>query len=83
MKNKISLILLLIVVSIGTQRIFAQSKELEDILGVGKTELEDSKPETKKLYGDLITALDPELLEADPFRLRTNSHPRPSGSRLD
>ena len=58
MKNKISLILLLLVVSIGTQRIFAQSKELEDILGVGKTELEDSKPETKKLYGDLITALE-------------------------
>ena len=36
---------------------FAQ-QSLDDVLGVGKSDLSESKPETRKLWGDLVTTLE-------------------------
>jgi hypothetical protein len=36
----------------------ARAETLEDILGVGKTELRESSPETKKLWDGLLSALE-------------------------
>lgn len=41
-----------------------RAQSLDDVLGVGKSELGESRPETKKLWNDLLTALEQGNFEA-------------------
>lgn len=55
-KSKIAAVCLMISVCSSTCVLFAES--LDDLLGVGKTELKQARPETLKLWEDFITALE-------------------------
>jgi hypothetical protein len=55
--------MLLPLLIVPTAPSFSQ-QSLDDVLGVGKSDLGESKPETKKLWNDLVTALEQGNIEA-------------------
>ncbi len=56
MKIKVcSLLVALVLMNIP---IALHAQSLDDVLGVGKTDLAESKPETKQMWNDLVTALE-------------------------